>query len=284
MEVKINNYRMVEGAGQVRLDCHTDDVDKHQPPMDTDQPTWSSIADWYDELLVAGSGPHETALIGLAKLLPDVDRLDVIDIACGQGIASRLAAKLGANVTGVDSSGAMIDNARRHGTPDGMPISYSVDDAQVLSTFAADSFDGAICQLALMDIPDLDAALGAIARVLRPAGTLTFTIGHPVFLAPDTARVTNASGEPAIEISGYFEERFWRSTNPQGVRRAGNHHRTFSTYLNALATAGFSIEEAAEPKANSLLAQQQPIYTQLPIFFAARARLTTDEQPGAHRG
>jgi len=192
--------------------CHTDDVEKRRSRSDTEQPTWSSIANWYDELLVAGSGPHETAILSLAELLPDIDGLDLIDVACGQGIAARLLAQLGATVTGVDSSDAMIDNARRHGTPEGTPISYSVDDAQKLSTFDANSFDAATCQLALMDIPDLDAALTAIARVVRPAGTLTFVIGHPVFLAPDTARVTNASGNPAIEISGYFEERFWRSS------------------------------------------------------------------------
>lgn len=235
-------------------------------------PTWSSIADWYDDLLESGSGPHETALRCLEGLIPDVNDRRIVDVACGQGIASRMLAANGAQVTGVDSSESMIANARRHGTPTGHEITFAVDDGETLATLDDNSFEGATCQLALMDIPDLDGALASIARVLRPGGWLAFVIGHPVFLAPDSQRTT-IDGRPAVAITNYFEERFWRSTNAEGVRRAGNHQRMMSTYLNSLSRAGFVIEEAAEPIANDLLAQQQPLYAEVPIFFAARANL-----------
>lgn len=236
-------------------------------------PTWSSIADWYDELLVAGSGPHQTAIGCLQQLVPSPEGLRIIDVACGQGIAARMLAAAGATVTAIDYSDAMIANALRHATPSGTTIDYHVDDGQTLATQPSDVFDGATCQLGLMDIPDLDATLTSIARVLQPGGWLAFVIGHPVFLTPDTERVTLVDGRPAAAIADYLEERFWRSANPQGVRRAGNYHRTFSTYLNALHRAGFHIEEAVEPEANELLATQQPLYSRVPIFFAARARL-----------
>jgi hypothetical protein len=77
----------------------------------------------------------------------------------------------------------------------------------------------------------------------------------------------------AVQVTGYFEERFWRSSNPNGVRRAGNHHRTLSTYLNSLVRSGFMLELVEEPMASPLLAQQQPLYEEVPIFFAARARV-----------
>ena len=237
------------------------------------EPSWSSIANWYDDLLTAGSGPHETALECLAALMPPVADLDVLDVACGQGIAARLLAASGARVTAVDSSEAMIANATRHGTPTGQPIVYRVDDGQTLATIEDRSFDGATCQLALMDIPDLDAALDAIARVLRPNGWLAFVIGHPVFLTPDAERVTLVDGRPGVALTDYLDERFWRSRNPEGVRRAGNYHRTFSSYLNALHDAGFLLEQSIEPRANALLEAQQPVYARVPIFFAARARL-----------
>ncbi len=241
--------------------------------MTTDLPTWSSIADWYDELLQAGSGPHETGIECLRRLMPDVDGLVMLDVACGQGIASRMLAAAGASVTAIDLSPNMIANAQRHGTPTGTPIDYRVDDAQTLATMADASVDGVTCQLGLMDAPDLDAMLASAARVLRPNGWLAFVIGHPVFLTPDTEVVETSDGRPAAAVTDYLHERFWRSTNPQGVRRAGNYHRTFSTYLNALHRAGFHLEEAIEPQANDLLAAQQPLYTRVPIFFAARARL-----------
>lgn len=75
-------------------------------------------------------------------------------------------------------------------------------------------------------------------------------------------------------MTGYFDERFWRSSNPCGVRRPGNHHRTISTYLNALARHGFVIEATDEPRAGHLLAQQQPLYAHVPMFFGCRVRRT----------
>lgn len=74
--------------------------------------------------------------------------------------------------------------------------------------------------------------------------------------------------------SGYrlFRRTLLASSQPSGVRRARNYHRTLSTYLNALLIAGFVLEAVAEPPAGPLLAQRQPLYRQVPMFFAARAR------------
>jgi ubiquinone/menaquinone biosynthesis C-methylase UbiE len=178
---------------------------------------------------------------------------------------------LAATVVGTDASEAMVQLARSHGGPPGCDLAYVVDDAQRLDEFDTGSFDGVTCQLALMDIPGLHAALAAIHRVLRSDGWLVFVIGHPCFLVPDAAVVKRSDGRPAVVVSGYFDERFWRSSNPQGVRRAGNHHRTLSTYLNALADNGFALQQVAEPVAAPRLAQQQALYTEVPMFFAGRA-------------
>jgi ubiquinone/menaquinone biosynthesis C-methylase UbiE len=233
--------------------------------------SWSDIAGWYDELVEAGSGPHETAVECLLRLVPPLGGAHVLDVACGQGLATRALADAGAaSVHGVDASEAMIELARRRARPGDEPaVAYACDDAQRLSTCEDRSFDGATCQLGLMDIPDLDETLSAVRRVLRPGGWFVFVIGHPCFLAPDARALPG----PAVRITGYFHERFWRSTNPNGVRRAGNHHRTLSTYLNALVRHGFRLEAVEEPPPSPRLAEQQPLYAEVPIFFAARARV-----------
>jgi ubiquinone/menaquinone biosynthesis C-methylase UbiE len=233
--------------------------------------SWSDIADWYDELLVAGSGPHETALACTLRLLGKLEGKTVLDLACGQGVAARAIAEAGAGeVVGVDSSPQMLANARRHGGPD--TLRYVEDDAQQLGQFDDEKFDAVSCQLGLMDIPDLAATLAAVHRVQRPGGPFVFVIGHPCFLAPEAETLTRDDGRVGRWIPNYFDERFWRSTNPRGVRRAGNHHRTIATYLNHLAQAHLVLEHAEEPRASPHLEQQQPEYAAVPIFFAARVR------------
>jgi ubiquinone/menaquinone biosynthesis C-methylase UbiE len=234
-------------------------------------PTWSDIAGWYDELVVSGSGPHETALACTMALAGEVAGLRVLDIACGQGLATRALARAGARVTGIDSSASMLEHAREHERDEPLGIEYVADDARMLSSQPDAAADGVTCQLGLMDIPDLEPALRAVHRALRPGAWFVFVIGHPCFLAPDAETMNGADGTPGRFVSRYFEERFWRSTNPQGVRRAGNHHRTLSTYLNGLVNNGFTIEKVAEPRPQPLLAEQQPEYSSVPIFWATRA-------------
>jgi SAM-dependent methyltransferase len=231
--------------------------------------TWSDIAGWYDDLVEAGSGPHETAVETLIGLVPPLAGRVVLDVACGSGLATRALVAAGAGVvTGTDSSAPMLDRARAHGGA----ATYVLDDARTLATFADGAFDGVTCQLGLMDIPDLGRALASVHRVLRPGGWFAFVIGHPCFLAPGAGPTTGPDGRPAVLVSEYLDERFWRSSNPQGVRRAGNHHRTVSTYLNGLVAAGFTLEEVVEPRASARLAEQQPVYAEVPIFLAARVR------------
>lgn len=235
-------------------------------------PSWSDIAAWYDQLLRDGSGPHDTAVACLLGLIPDVRGAVVLDVPCGQSLATRALAEAGAaRVVGTDASEAMLALARRHPDPPGSDIAYVLDDAQGLAAFRSGTFDGVTCQLALMDIPDLDATLAAVHRVLRPGGWFAFVIGHPCVLVPDAQPSPRPDGRPAVSITGYFEERFWRSSNLHGVRRAGNHHRTLATYLNALVAAGFTLDAVDEPRPAPRLAAQQPLYAEVPIFFAARA-------------
>ena len=234
--------------------------------------SWPQIAGWYDQLLQHGSGPHQLAVATTLRLAGDVRGASVLDLACGQGIASRALAVAGAaEVTGVDVTAEMIEAARRHESAEPLGIRYLIDDAQSLTALGDGSFDIVTCQLGLMDIPDLASALTAAARVLRPGGSLVFVIGHPCFLAPEATTTEGADGRPGRLIVEYLTDRFWRSANPGGVRRAGNYHRTLSTYLNTLLACGYALTAVDEPAAGDLLAAAQPVYSAVPIFFAARA-------------
>jgi ubiquinone/menaquinone biosynthesis C-methylase UbiE len=77
----------------------------------------------------------------------------------------------GVRLTGVEWSPAMLDVARRRAADLGLDADLRVGDAQALA-FPDDAFDSVLCSFALCAIPDGRAALGEMARVLRPGGVL----------------------------------------------------------------------------------------------------------------
>jgi SAM-dependent methyltransferase len=168
----------------------------------------------------------------------------VLDIACGQGRMSRYLATLGAEVVGVDLSAAMLGKARAAG-PESVTYIHG-DVTRDLSWWDGRPFDGCTCELALMDVDDLEGALSAVTAVLRPGGWFAASIVHPCFPGNEGGQ---SSWPPE---QGYESEGWWTSPDhsPGGVRiRVGATHRKLSTYLNALRDAGLEAELFAEPPA-----------------------------------
>jgi hypothetical protein len=60
---------------------------------------------------------------------------------------------------GVDLSAKLLEIARAEGPPG---IAYVCDDAQTLAAVNDAAFDGVVCNLSLMDIPDLRAYLNTL--------------------------------------------------------------------------------------------------------------------------
>ncbi|HUO49935.1 MAG TPA: ubiquinone/menaquinone biosynthesis methyltransferase [Acidimicrobiales bacterium] len=88
----------------------------------------------------------------------------VLDVACGTGDLSRMAAALGMRVVGLDLSLGMLRAA-----PAG-PVLVE-GDATALPV-AGGAVDGLTCGFALRNVGDLPATLHEMARVLRPGGRL----------------------------------------------------------------------------------------------------------------
>jgi len=88
----------------------------------------------------------------------------VLDVACGTGDLSRLAARRGYRVIGADLSRGML-RANRAGVP------LAEADTTCLP-FHDGAFDGVLCGYALRNFTDLPAALREIVRVIRPGGRI----------------------------------------------------------------------------------------------------------------
>ena len=99
--------------------------------------------------------------------------------------------------------------------------------------------------MALMDIDDLDGALGTIRSVLRPGGWFNISLLHPCF--PGQQQADGASLPSWPPERGYRAEGWW-TTESTGVRgHVGAIHRTLSSYLNAVLAAGLVFTHFAEP-------------------------------------
>ncbi len=146
----------------------------------------------------------------LLDLIDVAEGASVVDIACGPGSVTRLAAaRAGASgrVTGIDLSPAMLEIARSKGAPDGgAPITYVESPAAPLA-IPGDSCDFAACQQGLQFFPDRPAAVREIHRVLRRGGragiaTWTAIDESPPFHALSRAIARVAGEEVGAKYAG----------------------------------------------------------------------------------
>ena len=193
----------------------------------------------YDEVAAAYSRTLDPDGVGLvdpvlADLIGEVAGQDVLSLACGQGQDARLLARLGATVTGVDISEEMLGHARRHEAADPRGINYMQGDAQDLASFADASFDGVVCHMALMDVPDLAATTHSVARVQRDGGWFVFSIVHPCY-------------HRHVEIlSDYLLDHRYLKVVPVDWLPTHAYHRPLGAYVNELAQAGLRLERVVE--------------------------------------
>lgn len=206
--------------------------------MSSNLARFDAIADWYAEFTKDwDSQPH--------ALLPgDLQRLRVLDLACGYGTANRYLAQRGAHVTGLDLSAGLLRRARQIEAARPLGICYLQGDAAGTGWWDGVAYDGVLCNMALMDIDDLDGALATVATVLTPGGWFSFSVFHPCYPGGPEG---SWSGLPSWPPDGGYACEGWWSTGGEGIRgRAGACHRTLSTYLNAVLRAGLTLEEVAE--------------------------------------
>lgn len=116
-------------------------------------------------------GPVATRLLEHIQLRPGYS---VLDVACGTGIAARLAAPRVApsgKVVGIDLHKGMLAVARACAAKAGLAIEWQEGDASRLP-FADASFDVVVCNQGLQFFPDKVGMLREMWRVTTRGGTL----------------------------------------------------------------------------------------------------------------
>ena len=177
---------------------------------------WSETYDQPGNPLISLEQP---VVWGLLDAAPPGNALDA---ACGTGRHARHLVNRGHRVTGIDGSSEMLAKARSS-TPE---VEFREGDLTALPADDA-SFDLAVCALALEHIERLEAAIGELARVVRPGGTVVLSDLHPAAVA--------------LGGAAYFQD----ASGGAGVVRG--HHHLHGDYLRAIWGAGLTVTQCIEP-------------------------------------
>lgn len=129
----------------------------------------------------------------------DLQNQRVIDVGCGGGILSESMALCGADVTGIDMSGAAIEVATQHANEENPPdaqksphplllkgelketfskggmLNYQQITAEEMAEEHAAQFDVVTCMELLEHVPDPVSVIRACAQLVKPKGHLFFS-------------------------------------------------------------------------------------------------------------
>ena len=222
----------------------------------------------------------------VVKLLNPEKNDKILDIGCGEGNLTRIFAKKGATVTGVDPSDMINFAIAKKGNTE---IKYIKGECLDILEDEEEAFDKILANMMLMDVDDktLENIFSCIRKLLKTNGTFVFSILHPCFgLIPVRRSLkipfdSEKNTDRIIIVDNYFDE------GKSSIELAKGHptdqfHRTISTYVNHLASNGLMIEAMIEPKPTLEQQQKYPReawqdYDRIPVFLIVKARKVLQE-------
>jgi SAM-dependent methyltransferase len=268
------------------------DAGARHPLVAETQAIWESKAEFWDARMGEGNA-FQLVLIG-----PAVERLllvrsgeRVLDVACGNGVFARRLARLGARVTATDFSPRFLELARDRSAVSGEEIDYRLADATdetQLVALGEGEFDAVVCNMALMDMPEIAPLFRAVRRLLRPSGRFVFAVPHPAFASNAVSHLMEME-----DRAGDLVE--WRSLRlrdylhvPPG-KGAGMpnepaphwyFHRPLAELLGACFAAGLVVDGLEEPAFGpEHQVPEKPLswlnFADFPPVLAVRVRLSS---------
>ncbi|MBE6610847.1 MAG: class I SAM-dependent methyltransferase [Ruminococcaceae bacterium] len=243
--------------------------------LEENRRSWNAMADsWFGTTALPVYGclaPTEDEL----ALFPPLDGARVLELGCGSGHSLAWCAKHGASeLWGIDLSARQLENAERHLAGLGYKAKLfccPMEDAP--PEIPAARFDVVYAIYSIGWATDLTAVFDHAARWLKPGGSLIFSWDHPLMHCLETS-------EGELIFSGNYtrDETFSYIQRGQPVTV---QNRRMSTYINALAAAGFAVErliEESDPAVSARTVEFSSDYyspwraSKFPLSFIIKAR------------
>ena len=164
----------------------------------SDGSLWETHAAWWIEGFTDGADPeYEEQILPLAAARARRARRRVLDVGCGDGQISRLAAELGRRG---HRHRPDVELCQRRRTSAAARRSPEASAAAL--PFADASFDAVVACLVFEHIRDVDEAIAEVARVLQPGGRFCFFLNHPLLQTPNSGWIDDQCLDPP--------EQYWR--------------------------------------------------------------------------
>jgi 2-polyprenyl-6-hydroxyphenyl methylase/3-demethylubiquinone-9 3-methyltransferase len=159
------------------VDFHSDKAQAFEGRYAHDRRFQSRHSAW-NELIDAYSGPAK----------------EVLDVGCGSGALSVLAASRNRQVLGIDGSEAMIRLAREKCAREGVAnATFAVGRIEALATLVTEPCDLLLCSSVLEYLEDLESALSSLTAVVRPGGIAILSMPNRQSLFAASNRPCSAS-------------------------------------------------------------------------------------------
>jgi ubiquinone/menaquinone biosynthesis C-methylase UbiE len=218
----------------------------------------------------------------MLQAIGEPNGLTILDAGCGEGYLSRILARKGAAVTGVDTSAKLIEAARTQNLVDALTISFDVASVDELP-YTDNRFDLVVCNHLLNDLPDPSKPIGEFARILRDGGGLVILMLHPCFYNKHAEREQATNG---LIASSYFDTRsIEQAFEVDGLTSPVANtawFRPLEFYTEALRRSGFMITSLTEPHPSPEQVQADVWWRKAftrPLFMLLVTQLR-DKRPG----
>ena len=220
---------------------------------------WNANATFWDGRMGEGNDFFHTLVApAMERLLKPVAGEKVLDIACGNGNYCRWLADRGLTVVGVDLSEVFIKRARQRSAGYGDCVRYEVvdaNDAEALLAIEGAPFNAITCNMALMDMAEIDPMLQTLPQLLKPQGRFVFSICHPCFNTTGMAKVVEEVDDQG-EIKTQYAVKIFRYKTPtsgKGLGMIGQPRpqyyfdRPMEVLFGACFKAGWVVDGLEEP-------------------------------------
>jgi ubiquinone/menaquinone biosynthesis C-methylase UbiE len=223
---------------------------------------WNTGAEGFIAFVESGADYYRHLVHGPALLAAcgDVGGKTALDLGCGQGYFSRLLAREGAVVAGIDVADKLLARAMELEAQEPLGITYlRMDAGQIASRFEAETFDLVTGCMSLQDMAHPPAVLAAAGGVLKREGRALFSVPHPCTDPPHRVWQRDEQGNKvALCLDRYFETgpavTDWSMARLKYRWQTPFHRYTLTEWSGLIRDAGFFIRDLREPRPSAELA------------------------------